>query len=423
MKHTIEVDTIDPHDFDFQNWLTDHGITAEVVDEVGPGGGNSVVRYTGETNELLAMLATWFGDEMDEKEMLDMYRPEPVQTPESKTSGGLFTEKELRAKAGNTNSQLTVRQVVAEAKKRRALVESSNYNDCSSSPSSQTPLTNQFRQYIKNGDSYSPVGPVTLVDSLPPCPFEIVQNMSGVVFERVKPVTDEILRFNDSKMQKVVAEIDRFWERKDDYTRLGLMHNRGILLYGPPGTGKSICMQQVVEMMANRGDIVFVAKSPSAIAEGMKALRQIEPDRKVVVSFEEADEMCRFNEREMLRIMDGDAKVQGVLFLATTNYIDRLPPRMLRPGRFDRKEFIGYPTTEQRIAYLRHKLRNHQDVTEAELNYMARQTEGLGFGHLRELVAGVYAIGDSLDDVLSRLREANSVTESADPAVASLLND
>jgi len=186
-------------------------------------------------------------------------------------------------------------------------------------------------------------------------------------------------------------------------------------MYGPPGTGKSIGLQQVVEMMAERGDVVFFVKSPEAIIEGMKAFRQIEPDRKVVVSFEEADEMCRYNERAMLRLMDGDAKINGVLFLATTNYIERLPERMLRPGRFDKKLYVGMPKYEHRLQYLTHKLKDLAET--GEIADMAKRTDGLGFGHLRELIAGVYAIGDPLDEVLSRLKSNPHIGEGDPQAI------
>jgi hypothetical protein len=271
------------------------------------------------------------------------------------------------------------------------------------------PLEQSLTQFIKDGNSYRPVGPITLVDKLNPCPYDVQMTMAGVVFERVKPSMDEVLVFENSALNKVVQEIDRFWDRKANYDQLGLLHNRGILLYGPPGTGKSIALQQVVEMMAKRGDLVLFVKSPEAIIEGMKALRQIEPNRKVVISFEEADEMCRYNERAMLRLMDGDAKVNGVLYLATTNYIDRLPPRMLRPGRFDKKVYVGPPTLENRRVYLEHKLKAIEKPE--QIAKLAEQTDGLGFGHLRELIAGVYAIGDSVKDVLERLRQTNDPSE------------
>jgi hypothetical protein len=263
-------------------------------------------------------------------------------------------------------------------------------------------LKRDYIQYVKSGNSFSPVGEVTLVDSLGPCAYQVNLTMSGPKFERIKPKTDELMVFENSSMQKVVQEIDRFWDRKVNYQNLGLMHSRGILMYGPPGTGKSACLQQVVEMMVKRGDVVFFAKSSEAVVEGLKAFRQVEPERRVVVCFEEADELVRYNERALLQLMDGDAKTDNVLFLATTNYIDRLPPRMLRPGRFDKKIYIAPPNYEARLKYLRHKLNKLAEDT--KIVDLARKSDGFGFGHMRELIAGVFAMGEPMEEVLTRLR-------------------
>lgn len=282
----------------------------------------------------------------------------------------------------------------------RRLLPESGPTTASCSPAK--PLEKQFKQWLLSGNTFKPIGEVQLVDSLPPAAYQVQQSFDGVYLEHVIPKTDDLLIFEKSSMHQVVEEIDKFWARKEAYDALGLMHNRGILLYGPPGTGKSICLQQVVEMMVKRGDLVFFTKSPSAIAEALKMLRQIEEARRVVVAFEEADELARYDESTLLRLMDGDMKLDQILFLATTNYIDRLPPRMLRPGRFDKKVHVPPPTLEQREYYLSAKA--GKVATPEVIKEMARKTDGLSFGHLRELIAGVFAIGDPMPEVLARLR-------------------
>lgn len=154
--------------------------------------------------------------------------------------------------------------------------------------------------------------------------------------------------------------------------------------------------------MAKRGDIVFYARSIHSMQSGLKAFRHVEPDRKVVLAFEEADELCKYEESDMLRILDGDSKINNVLFLATTNYIEKLPPRMLRPGRFDNKVYVGFPTFENRYQYLAHKLAPMEESDE-RIRELATKSEGLGFGHLKELITGLYAIGDDDDTVFAKL--------------------
>lgn len=299
---------------------------------------------------------------------------------------------------------------------KRLLVESLT----SAKPEEQDEkLVRDVIQYVKTGNVLKPVGDVVLVDSLKACAYSINSTMTGIEFERIKPKTDELMVFEDSSMNKVVQEIDKFWERKAHYDRLGLMHSRGIILYGPPGTGKSACLQQVVEMMIKRNDVVFFAKSAGSIGEGLKLFRQVEPTRRVVICFEEADELCRYDERTLLQLMDGDAKTDNVLFLATTNYIDRLPPRMLRPGRFDKKIFIAAPTLESRLKYLRYKLKGIEE--DAKIQVLAQKSDGFGFGHLRELIAGIYAMGEDTDEVIERLKAPLQEARISRPLVNALL--
>ena len=49
----------------------------------------------------------------------------------------------------------------------------------------------------------------------------------------------------------------------------------------------------------------------------------------------------------LLNVIDGVGSEEGKLFFATTNYIDRLDPALLRPGRIDRKVEYRLATQEQ----------------------------------------------------------------------------
>lgn len=283
-------------------------------------------------------------------------------------------------------------------KRKHQLTESSTATE------KDEPLVRSYVQWLKSGNTISPVGHVTTHETLGPSAYRVIKTMEGVKFVREKPKTDELLRFESSSMHKVLEEIDKFWNRKKEYADLGLMHSRGVLMHGVPGCGKSCALQQVVEMMINRGDIVLFCDDPSSIVEALGALRQVEPERPVVVVFEEADELVRYNERALLQLMDGDNKQNGVLYLSTTNYIDRLPPRMLRPGRFDTKVKIDPPTYEHRQTYLKHKLKNVSEVTDQTIEYMAKETDGMSFGHMRELIASVFALGQDMKETLRRLK-------------------
>jgi DNA polymerase III delta prime subunit len=208
----------------------------------------------------------------------------------------------------------------------------------------------------------------------------------------------------------VLREIDEFWTVAEDYRRLGLLHHRGLLLEGPPGTGKTSALHQAAALIVGRGDVVFFGEDISTVAEGLRAFRDVEPERRVVVMFEDMDEHLGYEQHALLQLLDGEATIDGVCYLATTNFVERFPARLLRPGRFDRIVHIGPPSYEGRLAYLTHKIGKIE--TAPEIARLAKATAGLTFAHLRELVLAVYALKEPVADVIHRL--GGQVTQTAE---------
>jgi chaperone BCS1 len=48
--------------------------------------------------------------------------------------------------------------------------------------------------------------------------------------------------------------------------------------------------------------------------------------------------------------LDGVASSDGRIVFMTTNYVERLDPALIRPGRVDFKQYIGYATEYQAVA-------------------------------------------------------------------------
>jgi chaperone BCS1 len=56
----------------------------------------------------------------------------------------------------------------------------------------------------------------------------------------------------------------------------------------------------------------------------------------------------------LLNVLDGFAAPTGVLFVMTTNYVEKLDPALLRPGRIDYKLYLGKASDRQKVElYLR----------------------------------------------------------------------
>lgn len=68
----------------------------------------------------------------------------------------------------------------------------------------------------------------------------------------------------------------------------------------------------------------------------------------------------------LLNALDGVSTSEGRIVFMTTNYIERLDPALIRPGRVDFKQFIGY-ATEHQIREIFLNFYPSDDVTVREL--------------------------------------------------------
>lgn len=257
-----------------------------------------------------------------------------------------------------------------------------------------------FVQYSDEGNLFRPVGRITLVNKLIPTVYTVGTDMQGLYFEIHELKTDDLLKFNDKRQKLVLSEIDKFWGQKEKFTSMGLVHKRGLLLYGAPGTGKSCILKLVMGEVVKEGDIVLIIKTPRHLTSAIRSIRQVEPDRKVLAILEDVDDMVSYDSHELLGLFDGDSQQDGMLILGTTNYLDRLPPRMVRVGRFDRVIEIGNPGKDGRRVYFETKLGDNVPL----VSKLVKATKGFTFAQMRETLISHLAMGYSLEDTISRIK-------------------
>lgn len=283
-----------------------------------------------------------------------------------------------------------------------------------------TPPERSLTQYTtgKGGDVFAPEGELVLKPKLDAHAYRAVMTWMGPRFIKMRPETDELYRFSGSAGDTVLKEIADFWsaETRARYAEFNILYNRGILLEGPPGTGKTAALHQTAEQVVSEGDVVFYSNNIGSLTECLNAFREVEPQRRVVVCLEDADEYIGYQERAFLQLLDGEQSLSGVLYLATTNYAERFPPRLLRPGRFDKRVRVGPPPVEGRQAYLEAKLKGKE--TTERIAELARVTDGLSFGHLRELITAIYVLKEPAAEVIKRLTAGRRPAGSARESVA-----
>jgi transitional endoplasmic reticulum ATPase len=140
---------------------------------------------------------------------------------------------------------------------------------------------------------------------------------------------------------------------------LSLPAPTGLILVGPPGTGKTL----VAKLIASQAKRSFYAVSPSdvlgaAVGGSVKRLSEIfrraKDNAPSIVFFDEMDglfpelhgQMSQHDVQlvEQALIEISALKPEHQIFLVgTTNYLERIDPRILRGGRFSEKVFIPVP--------------------------------------------------------------------------------
>jgi hypothetical protein len=291
---------------------------------------------------------------------------------------------------------------MSKSKELLSLVEAANSDVEVVNPGAKATTERGLVQFTAGGNSARAVGKTK--PTLEAGVYRIESDMSGVYFTKHKFATDELLRFKDGQYEHVLKEIEEFWKLTDAFKQFGYTATRGMLLHGFPGTGKSCLIKIVMEHIVNQGDLVFCVKDVYSLTEGLKILREVENDRKAFVVMEDIDGIIgsSYAERTLLELLDGDSQQDDVLYIGTTNYLNTIPERVKRPGRFDKIIEIKFPPIEGRRAYLKHKLAKYE--TEQAIESIATATEGLGFNHLKELILCTYVFKEDMGKVIRRLR-------------------
>jgi SpoVK/Ycf46/Vps4 family AAA+-type ATPase len=231
-----------------------------------------------------------------------------------------------------------------------------------------------------------------------------ISQYHGIIFEKKTICVDDLLRFPDSVSGKILSEITTFWKKGDKFKEHGFLHRRGYLLHGPAGSGKTCLVHQIIADIISNGGLVFqCSHHPSTFNDGLSVYRKVEPSRPVVCLFEDIDAIIdEHGEDDILGLLDGENQIDKVLNIATTNYPEKLDPRLVaRPRRFDRVLKIGMPSAEVRKMYFQKKLK----VSDEELEKWVGATDGFSFAACAELVISVCCFEKPFDNAVNILRE------------------
>ena len=261
---------------------------------------------------------------------------------------------------------------------------------------------------LKN-DEYAPA--YITVPKVPAGVYEIGWNASLQTHTLKKQPfkTDELYHLPSPEITDILKDIDNFWSRAKVYESYNFVHKRGILMYGEPGCGKSGIIQLISQQLIERDGIVLNVKDEEDVdrfTSFIATFRKVEPNRPLVVLLEDIDSLAgenRYQTARLLNILDGVKQIEGVVYIATTNYPEKLQERITnRPSRFDRRYKVELPNEEIRRAYINHKL-NEDDLTSIDIEEWVKRTEGMSLSHLKEVVISVIVMGRSFEETINNL--------------------
>lgn len=264
-------------------------------------------------------------------------------------------------------------------------------------------------QYLVDGEKYIPAGKSS--GSLPPGyytpQFEYTIGYH-LVLNRV--VSEETIIFPDNVVSEVLSNIKTFWTSKAKYVDYGFVYKRGILLYGVPGTGKTSVINAICQNIIDDLSGIVITITDHEELKNFKKLsqyiRDIEPEKPLVLLFEDIDNLFGGDDESMLlNLLDGKFQLDNVVYIATTNYPDKLAERIInRPSRFDLVREVELPSAEVRRHYLKAKMRE-TDFGSHTLDEWVDKTEGLSIAHIKEAILSVVVQHEDFDVVMERMRE------------------
>jgi len=261
--------------------------------------------------------------------------------------------------------------------------------------------TNSVQWSTQNGKVFFPCHKTT--KKLPSDVYNIIISNGQLAFVRDKFDTEDLIRFEDSLVNEIVKDIQNFWTKKSVFEESSITFKRGILLTGPAGSGKTCTIKLLVEDIIKRGGIAINFDDNFVV--GVKTLREIQPETPLVVILEDIEViMGGLRKSYILNVLDGITRIEGVVYVATTNYPEELEGRIInRPSRFDRRYIINTPSEGARyqyIEFLRKKIKKEVDVTK-----WVNDTKDLSVSHIKELFVSVYLLDSDYDQTLKELRE------------------
>jgi len=228
----------------------------------------------------------------------------------------------------------------------------------------------------------------------------------------------------------------RILSQMEQAQEFGVDVPKGVLITGVPGTGKTMSAKAAANLFhipllrLDMGRLLgkYVGESEGNMRKAIQLAEAISP---CVLWIDELEKAFAGiggdgSGAEVTTRLFGSfltwlqEKESAVFVVATANDITRLPPELMRKGRFDEIFYVGLPKESERrkIFEIHIKKRRPKDLSGIDLDRLSAKTDGYSGadieGVVRESVEAVFAGGrDKLttDDILKAIESTHSLSE------------